>query len=235
MKKLLLVAAVLVFLPKAHASCTITLSPSTNTLQTNQTESVSATLTGSSCGSTTNWSLSCTPSGSCGSLTGKSRKGATYNAPTTPPSGTVTVSVKAANSGFTCSGTVCAVVTVIVPTNLTITPANASIYLGNTETMAATENFSDGSSTPLSSGVSYSSSNISVATASGSTVTSVNFSAIPGSPTITGSYTDPNAGTVVTGNTLVSVLPAVEINSLFPPTSGSDLSDVQTYIVGNSY
>lgn len=43
MKKLLIAIAVLTFLPKAHATCTVTLSPSTNTLQTNQNESVTAT------------------------------------------------------------------------------------------------------------------------------------------------------------------------------------------------
>jgi hypothetical protein len=215
MKKLLLAVAVLMFLPKAHA-CTVTLSPSTNTLQTNQSESVTASITGSGCGSTTNWALSCSPSGNCGSLTGQSRNGATYNAPTSPPSGTVTVTVKAVNSGSQCSGTGCAVVTIKVPTGLTVTPANSSIYLGNTQTMSATENFSDGSTQPNVSAT-YTSSNTTVATVSGSTVTSVNFSAIPGPTTIAGSYTDPQTLGAVTGNTSLTVNTAVQINAVFPP------------------
>jgi hypothetical protein len=99
--------------------------------------------------------------------------------------------------------------------------------------MSAVENYSDGSTNPITA--TYTSSNTSVATVSSGTVTGANFSAIPGSPTITGSYTDPYAGTVVQGTTLVSVIPAVEVNSVFAPTSGSDVTAVRTYVVGNSY
>lgn len=235
MKMLLFAVVALALLPRAHASCTITLSPATSTLQTTQTEGITATLSGSSCGSTTSWNLSCSPSGSsCGSLTNKTRTTATYHAPTTPPSGTVTATVKAASNGFTCSGS-CAVVTIKVPTNLTITPANALIYLQNSETMSATENYSDGSSAPAS-GATFTSSNTSVASVSGSTVTGASFSAIPGSPTITGNFTDPFTNTNVTGNTLVSVIPAVQINATFPPGSTStDFADFQNDVIANQY
>jgi len=65
MKKLLLAVVVLVFLPKAHATCSITLSPSTSTLQTKNTETLTATITGTGCGATTTWNpLTCTPTGS---------------------------------------------------------------------------------------------------------------------------------------------------------------------------
>jgi hypothetical protein len=231
MKWLLIVTAVFLFLPHAHA-CTVTVTPATTTLQTNQTQNLTASLSGTGCGSTTTWSIvSC--SASCGTLTNKTRTTATYNAPTTAPSGAVTLTVTATN-GSTCSS--CAAFTIKVPTGLTITPANSSIYLGTTQTMSATENFSDGSNTPNVS-ASYTSSKTNVATVSGSTVTSANFSALLGSTTITGSYTDPQTSSAVTGTTSLSVTPAVQINALGMPSGAAsgDVSDFQSTVLGNAY
>ena len=236
MKWLLVTLAGLLFLPQVHASsCTVTVMPATGTLQTNQTETVTASLAGAGCGTSTSWQIvSCSPSGNCGTLANQTRTTALYKAPTTAPSGTVNLTVTATNNGFTCSGSGCAAVKIIVPTGLTVTPANSSIYLGNTQTMSATENFNDGSTQPNVS-ASYTSSNTNVATVSGNTVTSVNFSAIPGPPTITGNYTDPQTHAVVTGNTSLSITTAVQINALSTGVSSGDMGAFQTDVLGNPY
>jgi hypothetical protein len=100
--------------------------------------------------------------------------------------------------------------------------------------MSATENFSDGSTQP-NVAASYTSSNTTVATVSGSTVTSVNFSALSGPTTISGSYTDPQTLGAVTGNTSLSVTTAVQINALSANILSGDMSDFRTTVLGNSY
>lgn len=81
MKKLLVLVAVLMFLPKAHA-CSASITPSTFTLQVNQQQAF--TLAGTSCSGTVTWSLSCLQGGCSqgnGSLPTQSSAGATYKAP----------------------------------------------------------------------------------------------------------------------------------------------------------
>jgi hypothetical protein len=102
--------------------------------------------------------------------------------------------------------------------------------------MSATENFSDGSTQP-GVAATFTTSNSSVASVSGSTVTSVNFSAIPGPVTIGASYTDPQTSGAVTGNTTLAVTPAVQINAL-TLASGSPSGVVSAYqsnVLGSSY
>jgi hypothetical protein len=78
MKKLLFAAVVVLFLPKAHASCTgVTVTPSTFTLQAGQTQIFKAK--GTSCTGTPTWSCNLPGKSSCGTFT-----------PTTPPSTSVT-------------------------------------------------------------------------------------------------------------------------------------------------
>lgn len=101
MKKLLLVIPFLLFLPKVHAVCTVTITPPNFTLQTSHTQTFS--VTGSGCTGTLGWTLSCTPSSHCsnGNLNSTTSTSVTFTAPSSP-SGISTaevVTLKATYSG----------------------------------------------------------------------------------------------------------------------------------------
>jgi hypothetical protein len=93
MKKLLLAAAVLVFLPKAHASCSgVTVTPSTFTLQAGQTQIFTAN-GGTQCTTSPTWT--CSPSGHCGTLSPATASKTTYTAGPTPAGSAETVTITA--------------------------------------------------------------------------------------------------------------------------------------------
>ena len=94
MKKLLILVAVLVFLPKAHASCgPVTITPSTFTLQAGQTQLFTAN-GGSNCTSNPTWTISACNVSSCGSVSPSNNSATTtYTAPSTYPGSGTAVSV----------------------------------------------------------------------------------------------------------------------------------------------
>ncbi len=99
MKKVLIAIAVLMFLPKAHA-CTVSVTPSTFTLQTGQTQAFTANLSGCTGGSLS-WTFICTPSGNCGSKTSLGGNLELYTAPTSLVSNTVEAVTLKATYGST--------------------------------------------------------------------------------------------------------------------------------------
>jgi hypothetical protein len=161
----------LLAIPLARAATCITVSPATVTLQAGGTQQFTATLSGCTGGVT--WS---TIGG--GSITsgGDFTASGTYTQQTS-------ITVKAARTCCpTNFGT--ATVTVIVPKSLAISPTAPSILVGNYQTMTATLTFSDNSTLNVSTVASYSSSNTSVATANGNTITGEG----AGSANITATY-----------------------------------------------
>jgi hypothetical protein len=107
MKKLLIAAVVLMFLPKAHAqSCSVTITPPSFTLQTGHTQAFAANLSGCSGGSLT-WTFICTPSGNCGSKSSLSSTSELYTAPSSLVSQTVeAVTLKATYGNTTASANI---------------------------------------------------------------------------------------------------------------------------------
>src|SRR5262249_42599661 len=88
MKKLLIAFAALVCLPKAHA-CTVTVTPSTFTLQTSHKQLFTAARSSCANGQSWSWNLSCSPSGNCGGTTSLSATSIVYTAPSSLVSNTV--------------------------------------------------------------------------------------------------------------------------------------------------
>jgi len=111
MKKLLILVAVLMFLPKAHASgCTISsISPSTFALQIAHSQAFTVNQTG--CTNPPTWTISsCSPSGNCGSITtlsGTNGVTAVYTAPSGLVSNTVeSVTLKVAYGSVNATASV---------------------------------------------------------------------------------------------------------------------------------
>src|SRR5271169_7059734 len=96
MKKLLLAAAVLMFLPKAHATCSnVTITPSTFTLQAGKTQTFTAN-GGTGCTSNPTWTCSLSGHSSCGTFNPTTAStSVTYTADPTPTGSVETVTLTA--------------------------------------------------------------------------------------------------------------------------------------------
>jgi len=120
------------------------------------------------------------------------------------------------------------VVTVTSPVlqSVTVTPASASVSIGSTAKLAATGNYSDGTSVVLTSGVSWASSSTAVATVSS---TGEVKGVAPGSATITASF----GGAV--GASIVTVPQATVLRSILitaPSASAGEDSTLQMTAYG---
>ncbi len=92
MKKLLLAAVFLMFLPKAHATCSgVTVTPSTFTIQAGQTQIFTAK--GTNCTGTPTWT--CAPSGNCGHFNPATASSTVYTAGPSPSGSAVSVTLTA--------------------------------------------------------------------------------------------------------------------------------------------
>lgn len=115
MKRLLLAAVVLTFLPEAHASCSVTITPSSFTLQAGHTQVFKVSETG--CSGVFSWSLpSCTPVSSCGGITPTNATTTTFTASSASGSSAtpevVTLKANYTGSGGSGAGSKTAAITV---------------------------------------------------------------------------------------------------------------------------
>jgi hypothetical protein len=151
------------------AAISVIVSPTVSSVQTGQQQNFTATVTNDSQNKGVTWALSgpgCTGT-ACGTLSGTSNaSGAaiTYTAPSHVPSpANVTLTPTSAADGTKSAA---ATITVATPTlkSLAVTPANPSCASGLTQQLMATGTYTDGSTQNLTSSVTWSSSNKSVAT-----------------------------------------------------------------------
>ncbi|MDH4122143.1 MAG: Ig-like domain-containing protein [Deltaproteobacteria bacterium] len=119
--------------------------------------------------------------------------------------------VKATDGASGIVGSTNLTITAAILQSITVTPANPSIALGQTQTFTATGNYSDGSQAALTTGLTWTSSNTGVATVNNSGVAS---SVASGGP-VTITVTD-NA-TAISGTASLTVTPAVLLSIAVTP------------------
>jgi uncharacterized protein YjdB len=130
--------------------------------------------------------------------------------------GSVTITATHAGSGL--FGDTVLTVTPAVLTSLAVTPPSPSLALGTTQPFAATGTYSDNSTQDLTTAVTWSSSVAGVATISNAASSEgLATSVATGTTTITAAH----AGSGLSGNTVLTVTPAVLTSIAVTPTSPS--------------
>jgi 6-phosphogluconolactonase (cycloisomerase 2 family) len=153
---------------------TLSISPTAPTATAGGTAiSFTASLNGTAATSGITWVLSqggaACATNTCGTLSSASSNPTSYTPPSSIPTpSTVTISASSASPAATASTTI----TVVAPTlqSIAVTPTGPSIQVGQTQTFTATGTYSNSTTQPLTTGVTWGSSSQSIATISSSGV-----------------------------------------------------------------
>jgi hypothetical protein len=203
--------------PTGTTVISVGVSPTSASVQTGQPQNFTATVSNDNQNKGVSWALAgvgCAGS-ACGTLSStSSTSGAavTYTAPASVPNpATVTLT---STSVADATKSAAATITVVVPTlkSVAVTPANPSFAAGLTQQFTATGTYTDGGTKDLTSSVTWSSSNTSVATIAASGLAK---------GVSNGTSTIQAASGAITGSTTLTVAPAALTSIAVTPSNPS--------------